>query len=514
MKVYSKLNEVSEKMKDIVFLTRLTLNGELVDIAPVRGLDLGEVVEKLSDDSINYVRVQGADFTYHLLLAGAEVVMGAAAKVGTKWYLGEEALQQIQTLAGDGYIYRIILDTYPDLAKAFKEALSEVKKSAYPGAWINKKIYGITAVAEEELDHPLFYAMKGKLGERDVILLIPRERTASGINYAVSGHPFNDLISSLANDVALRNVMREDFAHRLKEVSTMTSRSGLENMLDELYGFHENVLRTSAFMSLKMPYPLENQYASSPPTIVLPGKSVTTLTKLLRKVRGKGANVASEPFKEVATAVVGVLAYAHILGSWHGWLSPNTVLIITQNNGRQSIQVHGFHVPGSRPDPINLAEASIDYADPLILYPGMRPGPLNDTYSAALVLREIITGEPPPEVRAVINYVLLKEVHGVDINTVGGRRAKALMKKYGDVVEAMMSLLREGQDIFYASRVMMELVSKYEGDITSGIRSKRLSGLIDRGTTLDIGKRMKNAVEMYLIFKAYIRQVQARSSKK
>ncbi len=506
MRVYSKINEVSEKLKDIVFLTKLTLDGELVDITPVRGLDLGEVSEKLSDDSINYVRVQGADFTYHLLLAGAEVVMGAAARVGARWYLGEDALQHIQTLAGDGYIYRISPDTSPDLAKAFKDALSEVKKSAYPGAWINKKIYGITVLAEEELGHPLFYAMKGKFGERDVILLVPRERTASGINYAVGGHPFNDLISSITNDVALRNVMREDFAHRLREFSAATPRSGLENILDELYNFHENVLRTTAFMSLRMPYPNEEQYASSPPTIVLPGKSIATLTRLLRKVRGKGASIASEPFKDIATAVVGALAYAHILGSWHGWLSPNTVLIITQNNGKQLIQVHGFHVPGSRPDPTNLAEASLDYADPLILYPGMRPGPLNDTYSAALILREILTGEPPPEVRTVINLVLLKEVHGVDIGAIGGRRAKALMKKYGDIVEAITSLLKEGQDLFYASRVMTELVSKHEGNIASGIRSKRLSDIIDRGATLDIGKRMKNAVEMYLILRAYLRQ--------
>lgn len=512
MRVYSKLNEVSKKLKDIVFLTKLTLDGELLDIAPVRGQDLGEAVEKLSDDSINYVRVQGADFAYHLLLAGAEVVMGAAARVGARWYLGEEALQQIQTLSGDGYIYKISPDTYPDLANAFKEALSEVKKSTYPGAWINKKIYGITVLAEEDLEHPLFYAMKGKFGERDVILLVPRERTASGVAYAVGGHPFNDLISSLANDVALRNVMREDFTHRLKEVSAATPRSGLDNMLDELYNFHENVLKTSAFMSLKMPYHHEDQYASSPPTIVLPGKSVMTLAKLLRKVRRRGANIVSEPFREIATAVVGVLAYAHILGSWHGWLSPNTVLIIAQSNGKQSIQVHGFHVPGSRPDPMNVAEASIDYADPLILYPGMRPGPLNDTYSAALILREIITGEPPPEVRAVINHVLLKEVHGVDIGAVGGRRAKALMRKYGDVVEAVTSLLKEGEDIFYASRVMAELVSRYESDITSGIRSKRLSDVIDRGATLDIGKRMKNAVEMYLILRAYLRQ--ARATKK
>lgn len=506
MRVYSKLNEVSEKLKDIVFLTKLTLDGELVDITPIRGQDLSDVADKLSDDTINYVRVQGPDYTYHLLLAGSEVVIGAAARIGFKWYLGEEALQQIQTMSGDAYIYRISPDTYPDLGKAFKEALSEVKKGAYPGAWINKKVYGITVLAEEDLDHPLFYAMKGKFGDRDVVLLVPRERTASGINYAVGGHPFNDLIASLANDVALRNVMREDFAHRLREVSAAAPRSGLETMLDELYNYHENVLRTSAFMSLKMPYPSEDQYSTSPPTIVLPGKSVTTLAKLLRKVRGKGANIASEPFRDIATAVVGVLAYAHILGSWHGWLSPNTILVITQSNGKQLIQVHGFHVPGSRPDPLNIAEVSVDYTDPLILYPGMRPGPLSDTYSAALIIREIMTGEPPPETRAVINYVLLKEVHGVDISTVGGRRAKALMKKYGDVVDAVTSLLKEGQDIFYASRIMTELVRKHEGDLTSSIRSKRLSDIIERGATLDIGKRMKNAVEMYLILRAYMRQ--------
>lgn len=510
MRVYSKLKEVSERLKDIVFLTKLTLDGELVDIAKVRGQDLGEAEDKLSDDSIHYIRVQGADFTYHLLLAGAEVLMGAAARIGTRWYLGEEALQQIQTLEGEGYVYRISPDNHPDLAKAFMEALSEVKKSAYPETWINKKIYGITTLSEEKLEHPLFYAMKGRFGNRDVIVLVPRERTVSGISYAVGGQPFNDLISSLANDVALGNVTREDFAHRLKEVSAAAPHSGLENILDELYNFHENVLRISAFMSLNMPYPLEEQYASSPPAIVLPGKSVTTLARFLKKARGKSRSIASEPFKNVVTAVVGALAYAHILGSWHGWLSPNTVLIVKQNN-KELVQVYGFHVPGTRPDPMNVTETSIDYTDPLVLYPGIRPGPLNDTYSAALILREVATGEPPPEVRTVINYVLLKEVHGVDIGVIGGRRAKALMRKHGDVVEAMTSLLKNGQDIFYASRVMTELVSKHEGDITKGIRSKRLSDMIDRGATLDIGRRMKNAVEMYLILRSYLRQARSAS---
>lgn len=509
MRVYSKVSEVSEKLKDIVFLTKLALDGELVDITPVRGLDLGEASEKLSEDSINYVRVQGPDFTYHLLFAGEGALMGASARVGGRWYVGEEALQQVQTLSGDGYIYRISPDAYPDLATAFKEALREVKKSAYPGAWISKKIYGITVFAEEDLGHPLFYAMKGRLGERDVILLIPRERIAGGVAYAVGGHPFNDLVSSLTNDVALRNVTREDFEHSLREVSAATPRQGLGDLIDELYSYHENILRTSALMSLKMPYDAEEQYASSPPTAVLPGKSVTTLSKLLRKVRGKGASITSEPFKEVVTALVGALAYAHILGSWHGWLSPNTVLMITQNNGKHSVQVHGFHVLGSRPDPVNIAEASIDYADPLSLYPGMRPGPMNDTYSAALVLREILTGEPPPEVRSTINYVLLKEVYGIDVAAVGGRRAKALMRKFGDVVDAVVSLLKEGQDVFYASRVMTELVSRYEDGISSGIRSRRLSDIVERGATLDLGKRFRSAVEMYTSLRAYLRQAGA-----
>jgi len=509
LRVYSKLNEVSNRLKDIVFLTRLTLEGELVDITPIRGYDLGEAEDKLSDDAINYVRVQGADFTYHLLIAGSNVIMGAAVRVGARWYLGEEALQQIQALSGDGYIYKISPENYPELAKAFKEALSELKKSVYPGAWINKKIYGISVLEKEDIGHNLFYVVKGRFGERDVIILIPRERTLSGIAYAVGGHPFNDLISSLANDAALRNVNKEDFAHKLREVSAATPRHGLEDMADELYNFHENVLRASALVSLKMPYPSEDYYNSSPPVVVLPGKSFSTLAKIMRKIRGKGANITSEPFKEIATAIAGVLAYAHVLGSWHGWLSPNTVFIITQSNGKQSIQVHGFHVPGSRPDPVNVAEASVDYTDPLMLYPGMRPGPLNDTYSAALIIKEIITGEPPHEVRAVINYVLLKEVYGINVEAISGKKARALMKKYSDVVNAITSLLKEGQDIFYASRVMTELVRKHEGDITAGVRSKRLSDIIERGATLDIGKRIKTGIELYLILRTYLRQARA-----